>query len=72
MDESFFSSGHNKSYNSDEEQLLITLKFSGFSWRVIEAEYNRRVPVDRQRTASALENKWRQLSALLCIHIPEQ
>ncbi|KAL6230749.1 hypothetical protein BDW75DRAFT_221824 [Aspergillus navahoensis] len=61
MDESFTSSGHNKAYTPGEEKLLITLKCSGFPWRIIELEYNRRVPADRQRTASALENKWRQL-----------
>jgi hypothetical protein len=53
--------GHNKQYTDEEEQLLTVLKLSGLSWREIETEYNKSVTADRQRTASALENKWRQL-----------
>ncbi len=67
MDESLCS-GHNKPYNPNEVQLLIALKSSGMPWRLIELEYNRQVPADRQRTASALENKWRQLLSIQ-IHV---
>ncbi|KAL4782943.1 hypothetical protein BJX76DRAFT_331347 [Aspergillus varians] len=70
MDESLCS-GHNKPYNPNEVQLLIALKSSGMPWRLIELEYNRQVPADRQRTASALENKWRQLLSIQ-IHVPQQ
>jgi hypothetical protein len=55
------ASGHNKQYHNNEEQLLIFLKTSGLSWRQIEIEYNKNVAEDRRRTATALENKWRQL-----------
>lgn len=55
------ASGHNKTYYESEERLLIELKSSGLSWREIELEFNKNVQSDRQRTASALENKWRQL-----------
>lgn len=55
------ASGHNKQYHNNEEQLLILLKTSGLSWRQIEIEYNKNVAEDRRRTATALENKWRQL-----------
>jgi hypothetical protein len=61
MNESDNVSGHSKQYRPEEEELIITLKSSGLSWREIEAEYNRQVANDRQRTMSALENKWRQL-----------
>ncbi|OJZ80190.1 hypothetical protein ASPFODRAFT_53828 [Aspergillus luchuensis CBS 106.47] len=60
-DSEFFASGHNKQYYPEEELLLIQLKQSGMSWYQIEDAYNRVVQQDRQRTASALENKWRQL-----------
>ncbi|KAE8159250.1 hypothetical protein BDV40DRAFT_273761 [Aspergillus tamarii] len=56
-----FASGHNKNYYPEEEQLLIHFKQSGLSWIQVEDIYNRTVSRDRQRTASALENKWRQL-----------
>ncbi|OJJ66303.1 hypothetical protein ASPBRDRAFT_48959 [Aspergillus brasiliensis CBS 101740] len=60
-DSESLASGHNKQYYPEEEFLLIQLKQSGMSWYQIEDSYNRVVPQDRQRTATALENKWRQL-----------
>lgn len=54
--------GHNKQYYEEEENLLIVLKqIEGLSWTEIALRFNERVPDDRHRTASALENKWRQL-----------
>ena len=54
--------GHNKQYYEEEEQLLIVLKqLGGLSWSEIALRFNESVPEDRHRTASALENKWRQL-----------
>ncbi|KAJ6001638.1 hypothetical protein N7522_006865 [Penicillium canescens] len=54
--------GHNKQYYEEEEHLLISLKqLGGLSWPEIALRFNESVPDDRHRTASALENKWRQL-----------
>ncbi|KAJ5593086.1 hypothetical protein N7537_009990 [Penicillium hordei] len=54
--------GHNKQYYKEEEQLLIVLKqLGGLSWSEIALRFNESVPEDRHRTASALENKWRQI-----------
>ncbi|KAJ6142221.1 hypothetical protein N7497_011320 [Penicillium chrysogenum] len=53
--------GHNKQYYEEEEHLLIALKQLGLSWPEIALRFNESVPDDRHRTASALENKWRQL-----------
>ncbi|OQE10127.1 hypothetical protein PENFLA_c001G04860 [Penicillium flavigenum] len=54
--------GHNKQYYEEEENLLIVLKqLEGLSWPEIAVRFNESVPADRHRTASALENKWRQL-----------
>ncbi|PKX91419.1 uncharacterized protein P174DRAFT_452741 [Aspergillus novofumigatus IBT 16806] len=64
------ASGHNKTYYPSEEQLLIELKSSGLSWKEIEIEYNKNVQEDRQRTASALENKWRQLCRDFQLQLP--
>lgn len=61
LDSSESASGHNKPYDDTEEQLLVTLKGMGLSWHQIAIEFNSRVATDRQRSASALENKWRQL-----------
>ncbi|KAJ5882313.1 uncharacterized protein N7529_000985 [Penicillium soppii] len=54
--------GHNKQYYEEEEDLLIMLKqLGGLSWPEIAHRFNESVTDDRRRTASALENKWRQL-----------
>lgn len=54
-------SGHNRRYYRDEEYLLVWLMNFNLSWNRIEQIYNQNVPRDRQRTARALENKYRQL-----------
>ncbi|KAJ6024785.1 hypothetical protein N7540_005582 [Penicillium herquei] len=62
MDPEPHASGHNKQYFPEEEELLIALKQLGdLSWPAIAGRFNASVAYDRQRTASALENKWRQL-----------
>ena len=53
--------GNNKPYTDIEMQVLIYFKNQGLSWNDIATEYNKRVDLDRERTAAALESKWRQL-----------
>ncbi|KAL4862073.1 hypothetical protein BDV12DRAFT_203412 [Aspergillus spectabilis] len=55
------ATGHNKEYYPYEDHILIYLKSLDLSWIHIAEEFNSRVDINRQRTAAALENKWRQL-----------
>lgn len=55
------ASGHNQQYTETEERILVYFKMQGLSWPEIVNEFNKRVDLDRQRTKSALEAKWRQL-----------
>jgi hypothetical protein len=57
------ASGSEKPYLPEEEQYLIELKNNHYSWPCIEELFRRFAKPDRQRTRSALENKWRQLKA---------
>lgn len=58
------ASGHSKPYTTTEEQILVYFKKQGYTWPQITYEFNQRVDIDRQRTAAALESKWRQLNRL--------
>lgn len=58
-------SGNNRKYTDEERCLLASLKQLRLSWVEIAVQFNSRVSVDRQRTASALENQWREIKKLL-------
>ena len=53
--------GNNKPYMDIEIRVLVYFKNQGLTWNDIATEYNKRVDLDRERTAAALERKWRQL-----------
>ncbi|KAJ5602073.1 hypothetical protein N7510_011607 [Penicillium lagena] len=56
------ATGNNKEYFPHEEQILLYFKSCGLSWIHIAKEFNLRVDINRQRTPTALENKWRELN----------
>lgn len=56
-------SGLGKRYLPHEERRILELRAEGHLWPDIAKQFNEEVDSDRQRTAGALQNKWRSLKS---------